>query len=200
MQDPWHIDIMRNDLPKKLPILFPSLLDEVSITCQDILPAVHSTGKPLAFASTLSLIGPFVSSAEWTPLNATDLGLELVWRASQRILLGPPMCRDREWKSLTVSFTRNWVIGSQLLRLLPGFLRGYVGSCCPCSWIAQDNAHAGWLPNTSTRCPARCVAPPRFSAPSLKIIGIGSKPRKNCQKPSFLGWFGTTEATRGAPR
>ena len=37
--------------------------------------------------------------------------------------LGLPLCRDPEWLSLMINFTQNWLIGAQILRPLPDWLK-----------------------------------------------------------------------------
>jgi hypothetical protein len=52
--------------------------------------------------------------------------MKVVSRASNRLFVGLPLCRDEDWINLTTNFTINVVISANIINLFPNFLKGSV--------------------------------------------------------------------------
>lgn len=78
-----------------------------------------------------------VNDQHWTEIQAYDTLLDVVSRISNRVLVGLPLCRNREYLRSTSSFARNVVITAGLLNLLPEALRPVLGPLI----TAYDTSH-----------------------------------------------------------
>jgi cytochrome P450 len=59
----------------------------------------------------------------WTEVPVYDTMLDVISRISNRVLVGLPLCRDKEYLRSTSTFARNVVITAGMLNLLPESLR-----------------------------------------------------------------------------
>jgi hypothetical protein len=59
-------------------------------------------------------------------LPALDLAKRIVTRASNLILVGPPLCRNEEYLSYCVTLTESLMAASLTINMFPGFMRPYV--------------------------------------------------------------------------
>ncbi|THG97981.1 hypothetical protein EW026_g4131 [Hermanssonia centrifuga] len=81
--NPLHLTVIRQQLTRQLVTLFPDVRDEISTAFQELIPAKEN---------------------EWTPINATSVIRQIVARASNRVFVGVPLCRDPGYLDLTVNF------------------------------------------------------------------------------------------------
>src|SRR6266480_2686276 len=78
-----------------------------------------------------------VNHQAWTEVSVYDTMLDVVSRISNRVLVGLPLCRNREYLQSTSTFARNVVITAGLLNLLPEALRPVLGPLI----MAYDMSH-----------------------------------------------------------
>ena len=64
-----------------------------------------------------------VNDHYWTEVPVYDTMLDVISRISNRVLVGLPLCRNRDYLRSTSTFARNVVITAGILNLLPEFLR-----------------------------------------------------------------------------
>ncbi|KIM39577.1 hypothetical protein M413DRAFT_447055 [Hebeloma cylindrosporum] len=102
--NPYHIPIIRAQLTRALPQLVPEVHEEVVDAFNDFIPP----------------------TSDWTSFRALETFMNIVCRASNRIFVGRPLCRDPDFVALNVQFTVDVVQTGALLRLLPSFLRPLV--------------------------------------------------------------------------
>ncbi|PRP86150.1 hypothetical protein PROFUN_03137 [Planoprotostelium fungivorum] len=101
----YHIEIIRNQLTKSLPLVFGDLVDELQCAFKEIIPATD----------------------EWSRINATPSIMKLVARSSNRTFVGLPLCRNPEWIQLNIDYTIEVVKGSFVINIAPHFLKPLVG-------------------------------------------------------------------------
>lgn len=65
--------------------------------------------------------------ASWKKFPALDTTLMVVGKATHRLFVGLPLCRDPEYISYCVNFAVNIGKAASVIRLFPLWLRGYVG-------------------------------------------------------------------------
>ncbi|KAI1793059.1 cytochrome P450 [Ganoderma leucocontextum] len=104
--DPYHSDIIREKLTRTLPVIFPDVLDEVKLALSDYLPTKDD---------------------EWAAVNVMTTMQELVVRASGRVFVGLPLCRNKEYLGLALRFTTDVVQNRSHLAPLPHFLKPLLG-------------------------------------------------------------------------
>jgi len=75
----------------------------------------------------LSLSNNLWHPSEWKPIHAHDLILHLVCRASNRLFVGLPLCRDPQYTKISRDFSGTVIRGGFLINLFPRFLKPLVG-------------------------------------------------------------------------
>ncbi|KAG5651327.1 hypothetical protein H0H81_009080 [Sphagnurus paluster] len=106
--NPYHIPIIRSQLTRNLPALFPAVQEEVAA----------------AFSDVVSLKGN-ANLAEWSKFKAMDTMMPIVCRASNRIFVGAPLCRDPDYMDINIKFTITVATAGAVLNLLPAFIRPF---------------------------------------------------------------------------
>lgn len=114
-------DLHRRTLSQKLTPalgnLIPSLKDELDFTLKEEVAECTS----------------------WTPVQVNDLIVRIVARISARVFVGSDLCRNNEWLYISIHFTKNLGLTRNLLRLVPGPLRGIVAMFLPSYWRIHQN-------------------------------------------------------------
>ncbi|KAF8153783.1 cytochrome P450 [Crassisporium funariophilum] len=105
-QNPYHIPIIRAQLTRALPRLVPEVREEIVDAFNDFIPVTE----------------------EWTSVLALETMMKIVCRASNRIFVGLPLCKDPDFVDLNVKFTVDVVTSGAILRMVPRFLRPFVNS------------------------------------------------------------------------
>ncbi|KAF8575896.1 cytochrome P450 [Ramaria rubella] len=98
---PYHVNIVRAQLTRNLGSLFPEVRDEIIHAFEDNFPA----------------------GDEWTKIPAYASVLQIVARASNRIFVGAPLCRDPDYIALNIKFTVDIAKARMKLMLVPNFLK-----------------------------------------------------------------------------
>ncbi|KZO94410.1 cytochrome P450 [Calocera viscosa TUFC12733] len=104
--DPWHHSVVRKQMTQNLGAKFPEIYDEISQAFEDELKAADS--------------------GEWTPIHAYDVILHVVCRASNRLFVGLPLCRDEEFTKISRDFTVTVSRAGFLISCFPKFLKPLV--------------------------------------------------------------------------
>ncbi|TFK19764.1 cytochrome P450 [Coprinopsis marcescibilis] len=102
----YHLAIFRTMLSKDLNTLLPELLDEV-------------------FHATLELFPE--QGHEWNLVCVHDALRALSVRVSSRILVGLPLCRNKEYHRTNVQFAHSVMFGASLISFFPRPLQSIVG-------------------------------------------------------------------------
>ncbi|KAL5499081.1 hypothetical protein ACEPAH_1599 [Sanghuangporus vaninii] len=102
----YHVSMVRSQLTRNLGVLYTDIYDEVSQAFEENIP-----GKP----------------DEWVSLNARDTVMQVVARTSNRVFVGLPLCRDKDWIELSIRYTLDVVKGALIINLVPDFLKTLVG-------------------------------------------------------------------------
>ncbi|KAK3946255.1 cytochrome P450 [Diplogelasinospora grovesii] len=99
----WHLhpNVVKKDLNANLALILPDVEDEVYHAFQTLLPK-HD---------------------DWTPVRIADLFTDIISRASNRMLGGKELSRNREWTATSIDFTTDTWLASQRLKRFPALLR-----------------------------------------------------------------------------
>ncbi|KAF5379456.1 hypothetical protein D9615_006552 [Tricholomella constricta] len=101
-EDPYHIPIVRSQLTRNLPALFPEIREEVVAAFDDII---------------------LLKGNQWSKLKILETMMPIVCRASNRLFVGTPLCRDPDFMDINVRFTVTVMKAAAILNLLPVFLQ-----------------------------------------------------------------------------
>ncbi|KAI0033519.1 cytochrome P450 [Vararia minispora EC-137] len=103
----YHVPIVRSQLTRNLGVLFDDIRDEVVSAFNDVIP-VKDDGS-------------------WVTVKTQETIQQIVCRTSNRLFIGLPLCRNKDYIKLNVEFTIDVVLGGRLLRLFPDFMKPLVG-------------------------------------------------------------------------
>ncbi|KDQ57928.1 hypothetical protein JAAARDRAFT_34744 [Jaapia argillacea MUCL 33604] len=103
--DGYHIPIVRSQLTRSLAKLFPDVRDEVAAAFTDVIPPTD----------------------EWTKLPGLSTIMQVVCRISNRVFVGLPLCRNKDYGQLNIQFTIDVVKGAAIINLFPSFLKPLAG-------------------------------------------------------------------------
>ncbi|KAI0654307.1 cytochrome P450 [Cubamyces menziesii] len=104
--DPYHIDIVREKLTRNLPAVLPEIMDELTVAMHEYIPAKDD---------------------EWLCVNVMTATREIVARASNRVFVGLPACRNREYLDLAIGFTADVTRDRTTINMFPSFMKPFIG-------------------------------------------------------------------------
>ncbi|OBZ79756.1 Ent-kaurene oxidase [Grifola frondosa] len=104
--DPYHVTVIRDKLTRNLAPLLPDVIDEIDVAFNELIPAKED---------------------EWLPIYAMPVMIQLVARASNRIFVGVPKCRDADYLKLAISFTSDVNKARKTINQFPTILKPIVG-------------------------------------------------------------------------
>ncbi|KIM22627.1 hypothetical protein M408DRAFT_282067 [Serendipita vermifera MAFF 305830] len=104
--NPYHVKVIINHLTKNLASTFVEVYDETEAAISDY-------------------IGP---GNDWVTLNTMDFIQDVVARASNRVFIGLPVCRDKAWIDLNINGAMDALKVSLIINLFPPMLRPIVGN------------------------------------------------------------------------
>ncbi|KAI6150271.1 cytochrome P450 [Pisolithus tinctorius] len=101
ISDNYHISIIQSTLTRSLSVLYADMRDEIVVACNEYLDIKHD---------------------EWKAISVVHVALQMASRASNRMFVGLPLCRDPGWLELNINLPRAVVDEARILRLFPNFL------------------------------------------------------------------------------
>lgn len=104
IKDPYHLYVIRKQLTKALPQLVPEMHAEIVDAFNELIPL----------------------SNDWTGVKALETFREIICRASNRIFVGRPLCRNPDFVALNIQYTIDVVLAAALIRIVPRFLKLFV--------------------------------------------------------------------------
>ncbi|KAI1792290.1 cytochrome P450 [Ganoderma leucocontextum] len=106
MSDPYHVGIIKEKLTRMLPLVLPDVTDELAVAVQEYIPT---------------------KGDEWTTVNVMTTMQKIVARASNRVFVGLPLCRNEEFLALPLRFTLDVMKDMVVMSITPYFLKRLVG-------------------------------------------------------------------------
>ncbi|PWW80839.1 hypothetical protein C7212DRAFT_161685, partial [Tuber magnatum] len=101
--DPYHIKLIQTKLTQRLSIILPEVMEEVVLSWEQNT----NIGK------------------EWTKVRIWVVMLQIVARATNRMFVGAPLCRDQEYLNNVIQYSIKVVKAGAILDTLPRILRAY---------------------------------------------------------------------------
>ncbi|KAH8828968.1 cytochrome P450 [Flagelloscypha sp. PMI_526] len=102
--DHYHVNVIRGKLTRNLAAIYPDVRDETIVATAENIPA----------------------SEDWTEVSLLPTIMTIVGRVSNRMFVGLPLCRDKEYLGIVVNYTLQVVSGAFILRLFPKDLRSLI--------------------------------------------------------------------------
>ncbi|KAF8997366.1 cytochrome P450 [Cyathus striatus] len=98
---PYQLDAIRTSLRRGFPSCCKDIHDEVSKTLEDLIPV----------------------KSDWIPIHASGIIKEVVCRCMNRVYVGIPLCRNKDYIELNIQYTVDVVTSAIALSVLPKFLK-----------------------------------------------------------------------------
>ncbi|KAI6022896.1 hypothetical protein PISMIDRAFT_672792 [Pisolithus microcarpus 441] len=108
--NPYHISVTRVQLARSLAPYYPDMRDEIFAAFDELLD---------------------LKDNEWKSVLAVKTVREIVCRASNRVFVGLPLCRDPEWIEIASRFTIDLATDGITLTMFPKFLVPFVSRILP---------------------------------------------------------------------
>ncbi|KAI0320027.1 cytochrome P450 [Amylostereum chailletii] len=99
--NPYHIPIVRMELTRNIANASSAVQDEVEATFNDVIPT---------------------EGDEWVKVRAIPAVLKVVCRASNRVFVGSPLCRDEDFQNLNIEYAKDVIVAGKLISMFPEFL------------------------------------------------------------------------------
>ncbi|KAK0460644.1 cytochrome P450 [Desarmillaria tabescens] len=99
--DPYHLDVVRGALTRNIGVCFADVQDEIKAAFKDNIPMTE----------------------DWVEIPAYETILQIVCRASNRMFVGLPLCRNREYIKLNINYTIEIFAFARIINLLPMILK-----------------------------------------------------------------------------
>ncbi|KAK0226700.1 cytochrome P450 [Armillaria fumosa] len=104
--DSYHTDVIRSALTRNIGACFADVQDEIQAAFKDNIPMTE----------------------DWIEVPAYTTMLQIVCRASNRMFVGLPLCRNPDYIKLNINYTINVMACAHVIRLFPSVLRPIMGS------------------------------------------------------------------------
>ncbi|KAI0638659.1 cytochrome P450 [Trametes polyzona] len=104
VDDQFHVAVVRDKLTRSLQALCPDVLDEVTAAFQEYIPPTD----------------------DWVAVRVFPIVQQIIARASNRVIVGLPKCRDPEYLKVAINFTHDVFISSFIINLFPDVLKPFV--------------------------------------------------------------------------
>ncbi|KAM5542434.1 hypothetical protein V8D89_003893 [Ganoderma adspersum] len=112
IDDQFHVAVVRDKLTRNLAAVYPDVLDEVCAAFREYIPApAHED--------------------EWVPVTVWPVVQKVIARASNRVIVGLPRCRDKKYLDVAINFTNDVFISSFVINLFPDFLKPLIAKAIP---------------------------------------------------------------------
>ncbi|KAJ7092899.1 cytochrome P450 [Mycena belliarum] len=115
----YHVKVIQGAMTRSITARFEDIKDEVSAAFND---EVH------------------LSKDEWTAVPALMTIFRVISRASNRLFIGLPLCRDPDYRNFTAQFAYDVMKSAKQINLFPHFLKPIVGPLL--SHLSRDLEHA----------------------------------------------------------
>ncbi|KAK0230010.1 cytochrome P450 [Armillaria nabsnona] len=99
--DPYHLDVVRGALTRNISPCFADVQDEIKAAFRDNIPMTE----------------------DWVEIPAYETILQIVCRASNRMFVGLPLCRNPEYIKLNINYTIEIFTFARIINILPTVLK-----------------------------------------------------------------------------
>ncbi|KAK0471578.1 cytochrome P450 [Armillaria novae-zelandiae] len=104
--DNYLAEVVRGTLNRNISNCFADVQDEMKAAFMDNVPMTE----------------------DWIEVPAYERILQIICRASNRMFIGFPLCRDPDYLKLNIDFTIDVFVRARIINFFPGFLKPFVAS------------------------------------------------------------------------
>ncbi|KAK0448940.1 cytochrome P450 [Desarmillaria tabescens] len=104
--DPYQTEVVRGALTRNIVTCFSDVQDEIKVAFEDYIPMTD----------------------DWIEVSAYETILQIVCRASNRMFIGLPICRDPDYIKLNIDFTIDVFVYARIINLFPRILKPLLGT------------------------------------------------------------------------
>ncbi|KAI0362845.1 cytochrome P450 [Pilatotrama ljubarskyi] len=108
VENPFHIDIVKDKLTRGLPVILPDVLDELHLAIPQYIPAADEDS--------------------WLEVDTITAMQHIIARASARAFIGLPGCRNEEYLECAISYTIKLVNDTDFYTMFPKLLKPFVSA------------------------------------------------------------------------
>ncbi|KAG6831864.1 hypothetical protein H0H92_006981 [Tricholoma furcatifolium] len=101
----YHVAVVKSSLNRNLDERFTDVQDELVSSFQEYVPLTQ----------------------DWTEIGVLPMIRKVISRASNRLFVGLPVCRNPDYRDLNVEFTVDLLKAAQTINLFPNFLKPLIG-------------------------------------------------------------------------
>jgi cytochrome P450 len=106
---------------------------------QKLTPSLGTLIPPIKNELDYALQVVIPDCDDWTPVHINEIIVNIVARVSARIFVGPDLCRNQEWLSTSIQFTKNVGRTRNMVRILPTLLRPVLAPTMKSYWGIYSN-------------------------------------------------------------
>ncbi|KAI0060667.1 cytochrome P450 [Artomyces pyxidatus] len=106
MEDPNHVAVIQMQLTRALATVFGDMYDELSATFDEAIPA---------------------KADGWMQVPVGEVLRDVICRVSNRVFVGAPLCRDKEYQQLNIAFSQSVFGRAWAINQFPRILRPIAG-------------------------------------------------------------------------
>ncbi|KAJ7791749.1 hypothetical protein B0H14DRAFT_188364 [Mycena olivaceomarginata] len=106
-ENPYHLQVVRSTLTRNLHVCFPDVRDEIVCAFDDVLQ---------------------LQGSDWKTLPVLPTMMAIVARVSNRLFVGLPLCRNKEYLANSVNHTIDVMRSAREISVVPPFLRPQITS------------------------------------------------------------------------
>ncbi|PBK90673.1 cytochrome P450 [Armillaria gallica] len=99
--DPYHFEVVRGALTRNIASCFADIQDEIEAAFRDNIPMTE----------------------DWVEIPAYETNLQIVCRATNRMFVGLPLCRNPEYIKLNINYTIETFAFARIMNILPRVLK-----------------------------------------------------------------------------
>ncbi|GJE99522.1 cytochrome P450 [Phanerochaete sordida] len=104
-RNPFHMNMIQRQLTKHMSVAFGEMYEEMDMVFKELLPG---------------------DEKEWVPVHAIDAARKVIARASNRVFVGLPLCRDPAFLRFIVDFTIDASKARDVQAYFPPILKPFV--------------------------------------------------------------------------
>ncbi|KAI0060665.1 cytochrome P450 [Artomyces pyxidatus] len=117
---PYHISVCQMQLTRALSAVFCGMYEELTAAFEEAIP---------------------VKEDVWMPVPIGDVLRDVICRVSNRVFVGAPLCRDKEYQQLNIAYSMSVVQRAWVVNQFPKLLRPIAGHLL--TELPKHTRHAG---------------------------------------------------------
>ncbi|KAK0222715.1 cytochrome P450 [Armillaria nabsnona] len=119
--DTYHVEVVRGAFTRNIATCFADVQDEIKAAFRDNITRLKVQNLAALQGAQANI------TLDWIEIPAHHTILQIVCRASNRMFVGLPLCRNPDYLKLNIDFTIDVFTCAQIINLFPSFMKLIVG-------------------------------------------------------------------------